>query len=319
MLGHRLNDLPLYGVIDLSFGQTIAGLSELSELRVLRDGSHGLEFVNELIRASAYASVPPSLRRALHSSVVDRLLNDPRKRDLASGLEIAWHCIRAGREGEATPHLLSGARDAIRNGAPDVAEHALSSALPWLVEPEATEARFLLVEVLQEQGRWMESLDRLSEIEEADSRERRERFLVYSALAKHNLGHFRSGETLEILPDLVRLIRESLQPPIRARAARVAAYLLGGGRNSELAGRLLAVVETVSEHELEPDSIGHLALARALFLYETGSIVASMEVVTSSIEKLQKLGSANLVMGQLQSGLGTLNSGLGNYKNLGVS
>ena len=63
VLGHRLNDLPMYALIDLSLGQTMAGLSALAELRVLRDGSHGLEFVNELIRASAYASVPASLRR----------------------------------------------------------------------------------------------------------------------------------------------------------------------------------------------------------------------------------------------------------------
>ncbi len=51
----------MYALIHLSLGQTMAGLSELAELRVLRDGSHGLEFVNELIRASAYASVPTSV------------------------------------------------------------------------------------------------------------------------------------------------------------------------------------------------------------------------------------------------------------------
>ncbi len=99
----------MYALIDLSLGQTMAGLSELAELRVLRDGSHGLEFVNELIRASAYASVPTSLRRALHSKVGDRLLSGLQEREASSGLEIAWHCIRAGREREAAPYLLDGA------------------------------------------------------------------------------------------------------------------------------------------------------------------------------------------------------------------
>ncbi|MEO7986828.1 MAG: AAA family ATPase, partial [Gemmatimonadales bacterium] len=184
VLGRRLNDLSMYALIDLSLGQTMAGLSELAELRVLRDGSHGLEFVNELIRASAYASVPTSLRRALHSKVGDRLLSGLQEREASSGLEIAWHCIRAGREREATPYLLDGARDAIRKGAPDVAEHALSSALPGLTEPQATEAKFLLVEVLQEQGRWMDSLDRLAEIAPEKIESRQQEVLVLTALAK---------------------------------------------------------------------------------------------------------------------------------------
>ena len=314
VLGHRLNDLPMYGVIDLSFGQTMAGLSELSELRVLRDGSHGLEFVNELIRASAYASVPPSLRRALHSSVVDRLLNDPRKRDLASGLEIAWHCIRAGREGEATPHLLSGARDAIRNGAPDVAEHALSSALPWLVEPEATEARFLLVEVLQEQGRWMESLDRLSEIEEADSRERRERFLVYSALAKHNLGNSRSQEMLRRLPAIVALARDCPDIGIRVRAARVGALIAALDPDWSIAYALLTIVDGIPDSELDPDSMGRLVLAKSMLLYQIGRTSESWVLASSGVEELRKRGAANLVMIQLQVGLGSIKSREGQYE-----
>ena len=80
VLGHRLNDLTMYGLIDMSFGQTMASLSELSARRVLRDGNEGLEFVNELVRASAYAAIPSLLRRALHSSVVDRLLSDEHER-----------------------------------------------------------------------------------------------------------------------------------------------------------------------------------------------------------------------------------------------
>jgi DNA-binding SARP family transcriptional activator len=94
VLGHRLNDLPMYSVIDLSLGQTMAALGELSEIRVLRDGTKGLEFANELIRAHAYAGVPSSVRKALHDSVADRLRNSG---DTVSRLEIAWHTMRAGR------------------------------------------------------------------------------------------------------------------------------------------------------------------------------------------------------------------------------
>ena len=72
VLGHRLNDLPMYSVIDLSLGQTMGALGQLSAIRVFRDGTEGLEFSNELIRAHAYASIPSSVRKALHASVAYR-------------------------------------------------------------------------------------------------------------------------------------------------------------------------------------------------------------------------------------------------------
>lgn len=314
VLGHRLNDLPMYGLIDLSLGQTMAGLSELSELRVLRDGSNGLEFVNELIRASAYTSVPSSLRRALHSAVADRLLCDPRQREVASGLEVAWHCIRAGRESEATPFLLNGSRDAIRKGAPDAAEHALSSALRRLGEPEATEARFLLVEVVQEQGRWGESLDMLASLDSGSLSVCAQDALAYGTLAKIHLSTATAHEVVEKLPLLIQVIRESEKPAAKARAARVAAYFIRDSRDQQLSKQLLEVVDTISESALEPDGIGQLALARGLLLYGAGQTNASLNVVHSALERLRKLGVANLVMAQLEAGLGNIYCTLGNYE-----
>ena len=116
ILGSRLNDLSLYSIVDLSLGQTMAALGQLSELRVLREGERGLEFTNELLRAHVYAALPSPVRRALHASITDRLLHS----ESAIGLEIAWHCMRAGRTDEAIPYLLSGAMEAIRSGAPQV-------------------------------------------------------------------------------------------------------------------------------------------------------------------------------------------------------
>ena len=232
VLGHRLNDLTMYGLIDMSFGQTMASLSELSARRVLRDGTEGLDFVNELVRASAYAAIPSLLRRALHSSVVDRLLSD--EHEPAPGLEIAWHCFRAGRDQEATPHLLSGAREAIRNGAPDVAEHALSSALPGLHQPEGTEARFLLVEVLQEQGRWLESLDMLGELENHSDNERGDERLILTALAKIYIGTSTAQEMFERLPEFMAVVEGGSALRLQARAARVMAYVVMMSGNLQL-------------------------------------------------------------------------------------
>jgi len=313
VLGHRLNDLTMYGLIDMSFGQTMAGLSELSSRRVLRDGSEGLEFVNELVRASVYAAVPPSLRRALHSSVVDRLLSEQEHSEAASGLEIAWHCFRAGRNKEATPYLLTGARDAIRNGAPDVAEHALASALPGLHEPEATEARFLLVEVLQEQGRWMESLERLRTIDKATIVTRAQEALVLTVFAMTQLGTSTAQEMYQHLPELLTLTDSASDPRMRAKGARAAAYLVGTMRSVPAAEQLLRIVTRVPEPGLDQDSLGQLILARAMLLYHVRRISECWAQVNIALSSLRERGAANLVMVQLQLGLGSLSVIEGRY------
>jgi tetratricopeptide (TPR) repeat protein len=312
VLGHRLNDLTMYGLIDMSFGQTMAGLSELSSRRVLRDGSEGLEFVNELVRASAYAAIPSLLRRALHSSVVDRLLSD--HHEAVPGLEIAWHCFRAGRDQEATPHLLNGAREAIRNGAPDVAEHALWSALPGLQDPEATDARFLLVEVLQEEGRWLESLDMLRTMDVRNNHARTQERLVYTITAKASLGISTSLGMLEYLPELIRIAKQVELKRLRARAARTISLLLTGTRDQEQARSLIEVVDEIAEEELDADSLGYLALARAKILYEARLTSNSLVEVCAGIEKLSKLGAANTVMAQLHIGLAAINTRNGKYE-----
>ena len=157
VLGRRLNDLPMYSVVDLSMGSTMAALGKLSEMRILRDGERGLEFVNELVRAHAYAAVPSSVRRRF--TVPWRIACFGQEIEvLAVGLEVAWHCMRAGRTSEAIPHMLGGARHAVKGGAPQGAEAALTSALPYLQGEDLSNATILLVEAQQEQGRWRESL-----------------------------------------------------------------------------------------------------------------------------------------------------------------
>ncbi|HET8625179.1 MAG TPA: AAA family ATPase, partial [Gemmatimonadales bacterium] len=94
VLGHRLNALPMYGIVELGLGQAMHGLSELARLRVLRDGGQRMEFVNELLRACAYRAVPSPVRRQLHSEVADWLLEGKKGGEQAGGLEVAWHCIR---------------------------------------------------------------------------------------------------------------------------------------------------------------------------------------------------------------------------------
>jgi DNA-binding SARP family transcriptional activator/tetratricopeptide (TPR) repeat protein len=316
ILGHRLNDVHLYSLADLSVGQTMAGMTELVTRRVLRDAGQGLEFVNELVRTSAYVGVPSPLRRLLHGYVADHLLGTSEREGTCPGLEIAWHCMRAGRTAEAVPYLLQGAGDAIRSGAPYAAERALITALPILLGRERVDATLLLVEVLQEQGRWIESLDLLGglEVENDCLDERRHDLLAFSARARHYLGTSTLKETMDQLPEVLDIIRHSSDTRTRIRAGHTAAYSLASKRDANLARELLDVVNTIPTRPLDIECVGQLALTKGLLLCRSGDLASSVSEISTGLEELRKRGAANSVMAQLHGGLGTLRAQQGRYE-----
>ena len=310
LLGPRLNDLNMYGLVNLTLGQTMSGLAQLSELRVLRDDARGLEFTNELIRAQAYSSIPSSVRRALHGAVADRLLSNGQS---PSGLEVAWHCVRAGRQSEAVPHLMRGAREATRQGAPYVAERALESALPSLEGSERSHAILLLSESLQEQGRWRDSLDRLATLPAGNSEEVLWQSIVLDASAKTNIGTGFSSQLREAVPDLLKVVRECDATRIRVQAARVVAYIALRDWSRDIAQEVLSLIRDVDLAQLDEDSRGELALTRGLLLYLAGNTLASRDQVDAMIHDFQRSGTANMVAARLLVGLGALRARDGAY------
>jgi DNA-binding SARP family transcriptional activator/tetratricopeptide (TPR) repeat protein len=314
ILGHRLNDVSMYPLADLGVGQTMTGMADLAGRRVLRDAGQGMEFVNELVRTAAYLGVPSPLRHLLHGKIADRLIQAKEPNGEVLGLEIAWHCMRAGRIAEATPHLLRGARHAIRIGAPHGAERAVASALPKLIASARVEATLLLVEVLQEQGRWMESLDCLAIVDADTAAMIKSETFVLAALAKLNLGASASQEVVQRVPELSEIIRNSPDPATKARAGRAIAYALAAKRDKKLTGEALRLVETIPERGLDPDAAGQLALAKALLLYESGDTAASFTLVKAAIDELGRGGAANLIMVQLHTGLGSIQAREGRYE-----
>lgn len=313
ILGPRLNDLSMYSLASLSIGQTMAGLAQLTEMRVLRDDTRGLEFVNELVRAQVYASVPSSVRKALHGAIADRLLGNEGTMANSSGLEVAWHCVRAGRQDQVTPHLVRGARQAMRQGAPHVAERALESALPAIDPDEHPEVLLLIAEALQEQGRWRESLDRLGALPEC-ARDLRWRGVVLSALAKLNLGASLTEDTRSQIPLLTTILRESAEGRTRVTAARVVAHFASIDRDNKAAKELLLLVGEIAPSGLDEDAQGQLALTRGMLLWLAGNTPESYREVQDMVNALGRKGTANIVAVQLWTGLGTLRMHQGEYR-----
>jgi tetratricopeptide (TPR) repeat protein len=311
VLGHRLNDLSMYSIVDLGLGQTMAALAQLSDLRVLRDGPKGLEFTNELIRAHAYAAIPAAVRKALHASVADLLIRMSDHSASPSGIEIAWHCIRAGRTAEAIPHLLSGALAAMRGGAPQSAERALASALPWLNGADLQRGRLLLVEALQEQGRWRESLCALEEARDTREDSNHETFAL-DALARVYIGT-PLDDWLALLPRLKEIVQKCTHTQSRVRAAKAVAHATSGLRDPQLARDMLAAVAQIPTSDLDIETQGQLGLIRALLLFQAGDMDASYDLASSHLEELRRRGIANALVAQLQHGLGSIRARQGRY------
>jgi DNA-binding SARP family transcriptional activator/tetratricopeptide (TPR) repeat protein len=314
VLGRRLNEIGLYGIVDLSVGQTMAGMSELLNRRILRDGHKGLEFVNELVRTAAYLAVPSPLRHALHGEIADRLIARATSGSDALGLEIAWHCMRAGRLKEGTVHLMSGARDAIRAGAPQEAEGALTSALPVLEGESLEAASILLVEVLFEQGRSREALDILLRLRSEGSMASGDHVTALFALVGFSLGPSASIGIQEQLPNLERIVREAADPATRVLAGRAMAFAIGESCNHALTPQLIRALDEIPTANLDADSLGQLSLAKGRLLYGLGDAVNAFKQALAGATELRQRHAANVVMVQLEAGLGTIKLAEGAYE-----
>jgi tetratricopeptide (TPR) repeat protein len=313
ILGRRLNDISLYATADLSVSQTMAGMAELVTRRVLRDGGQGLEFVNELVRTAAYLGVPSPLRRVLHGSIADMLIKLDENGQEGLGLEIAWHCMRAGRSPEATPHLMRGVREAMRTGAPQEAERALASALPSLTGETLAEAALLLAEALQEEGRHVESLDILSSVAGTVHGHWKVRSTALTALGRRSLG-VSPTSIQEHLAELAASGRSCTDPSTRALAGRAMAFLLLESRDHGMIHEVLELLDSIPSSAVDADTIAEMALARATLLYQSGDSQESFAQAAMAVDDLKRRGAANLVTVQLQAGLGSLKSGSGEYE-----
>ncbi len=313
ILGTRLNDFSAYGLADLSMGQTMAAMTELVASRFLRDGSNGLEFLNELVRGYVYVSVPSTLRRALHSKIANLLQAHKEADSPAYNLEVAWHCVRAGRWKEALPHLQVGARRALRRGSPYLAEHALASALPQMDESEKLQTTLLLIEALQEQGKWQESLEALELVHTQTDPETIDLAFVLRMTAHRLLSYFDFAEVRELAETYFEILQNS--PSVRARilATVEAASILNGTHSRGEAGRFLEAIASLDASSLGRDGEALLLLAKAMLQYNMRCFELSEAHVRAAIALLEDAHAANSTLALLYSGLGAIFSLQGRY------
>jgi tetratricopeptide (TPR) repeat protein len=313
LLGQRLNDPSMFGLVDLSVGQTMSGLADLVNRRVLRDGARGLEFVNEMVRAAAYVGVPATVRRVLHGKIADHLVLEHDRGTSDLGLEIAWHCMRAGRSLEATPHLLRGAREAIRTGVPFGAERGLATALPSLTGSSRTEAMVLLAEALQEQSRWDESLCFLDQVvPEAGSRLADMAF-VLTTRARRRAGHLGSAELAGLSATLLMFIETARHGTSRITAAVEAASVLDTTNICDLAHPVLESISDIDEKGLSLEDNAHLLLARSMLFYRIKDFGSSMECIQEGVAMLKSCSASNSILAMLQMGVGAIFAKQGDY------
>ncbi|HEU4829306.1 MAG TPA: AAA family ATPase, partial [Gemmatimonadales bacterium] len=315
ILGHRLNDVTMYSLADLTVGQTMAGMSQLTTLRVLRDGGDGLEFINELIRAHAYVSVPSAVRRVLHGNIADRLIEGERRGIEAQGLEVAWHCIRSGREEEAAPYLLKGARQAIRRGAPGEAERGLRTGLPILRAQQRSEGLVLLAEAYQEQYMWTDSLhlieSSISEIPESF----RDHLYAIRIHAQHHLGMVASDNLQEVLAGLYEIASAAPRIDLRVTALRIAARIVYMEQSVAHVDRLIALAEDLNQQQLQ-DPNERLAIHYALSMLRriAGDRACSLYHLESGAAIAKSSNIANSLALSILMNLGAALCGEGNYE-----
>jgi DNA-binding SARP family transcriptional activator/type II secretory pathway predicted ATPase ExeA/tetratricopeptide (TPR) repeat protein len=315
ILGERLNHLAMYELVDLSLPQTLAGMLELEQHRLLRDGGREMEFRNEMLRGYAYLSVPSPLRRALHGLIADRLLAAEATGDHIPGLTLAWHCFRAGRPLQAEPYLLRGSREALRKGGTFEVELALTSAMKGLTADSSDEARLLLAEALQEQNRHAEALALVDGNRGRDGRfERRREILSLRSKAELAMSH---EEASSVLDSLEALLAQASTPSERIAALEWANHPLYLLADQNIALRLLRIASELDPLAVEVEDRARLAriLAFANWLAKNRRNIPRLCVqLTRTGAECQAAGLANLSTWSLFSGLGCLQLGLGRYE-----
>ncbi len=284
VLGRRLNDLTMYTLVESPLPRTLRAITTLMAHRVLRDSGGRLEFASESVRHTWYMAIAAPMRRALHSCVADRLQSAPRNTlNGASQLEVAWHLVRAGRTEDAAPFLLTGAREAIRLGAPHEAEIALRTGISTLQGRERRIAQLLWAESLQELGQWSSSIRVLNHPEDSITGPDAHWQQVLRVIGDHwSRGDARSEH--ELCVQALGRIAASRQPAdVRVRALNAIPYLLSYTHDSSGMDHFRGALDSFDRSSLEPYDHLQFLSAAAWYYANVGDVTHAVALLETAV------------------------------------
>jgi DNA-binding SARP family transcriptional activator/tetratricopeptide (TPR) repeat protein len=311
VLGSQLNEFELYGLVDVTLAQAMAGLSHLAALRILRDGGHGLEFVNEVMRGEVYLAVPSSVRKVLHSKVADRLIERANGGEEMLGLAIAWHCMRSRRVQEAGEWLIKGGEEAIARSALAEAEAALESGLRHLPSPVRLQCGALLVDVLIDQVRFVEATSIADSLALEPEAHRRPEVIQAIALARLSQDSQRPQAHAFALPRIVDLIQTGESAHLRLRAATIGTVLASESLGEE---HLKTMLPAIAEGRklAPPIHLPRFDLLAAQIHYLRRDI-ASAEALLEHVLSSETKDGPSLLQHNLNVGISTTRVSRGDY------
>jgi DNA-binding SARP family transcriptional activator/tetratricopeptide (TPR) repeat protein len=313
ILGPRLNDPESLGLLGFTPRQMTGAMTELIERRVLRDAGAGVEFTNELIRARLYLRIPAAVRRRLHGAVAESLLARTAAEAGIPGLEVAWHCIRARRGEEATPFLMTGAREAIMHGAPDEAARALSSALRQLKGRARDEATVLLAETYQEMARWEEALHYLRQLDLTSDPQQEQIAEILRIESKRQLHAFEVSELEDRARALIARIRGDLAPTVRARAALVISNIVCDLRDQSVFEEAWAAVHELTLDHFSTWERSKVLLAKARTTYHMRRQDSGLREAMETASLLEQAGATDSTFVRTHTGFGAIACAQGRY------
>ncbi len=310
VLGPNLGDLAAYSILELTLGQTMESLAELTDRRILRDVGSGTEFMNELVRAHVYGSIPTPLRVRLHGMVANHLIaqTDQARRD--QHLEIAWHLIRSHRNPEALPYLKSGSEEALLRGAPDEVILALESYLRDVPQndDEATAVSAILVEALYETARWEDGL-RIASKHEATPLA--PTFRILAIEAQWRMGNLNQSEHEALTHELLSYGR-SPDVAFYDRALLLAAFISGDLKDESLMDQVRATIPgTDAAAHLENAT---LLTAIAALAFHSRRLHEGEAAARRAHDILVQHGITNAARARLDLGIGAFQATRGEYE-----
>ncbi len=313
VLDRRLNELGMYEIVDQTQATAMACLTRLIDIRVLRDRGGGLEFVNPGRRAQAYLGIPAPLRRRLHAQVADRLLVREAQGESFRGLDLAWHCIRAGRAQEAAPFLVRGCREAIDDGAPHEAELALSSGIELLNGSLKDQGFLLWGEALQELGRWGDAKRVLRDVLPSEHGDLALNAELLTLLSDFWMGHLGHEDTGGAMKRLMHVARFTTQPCLRVLAVSIGASLNEIIREPDFGDHLEGSANVISHSNLTPVDGVRCLLAKAMLRYQRRDILSARPLLHEAGELCDRHGIRSSSLTRLYSGLGSIAVVEGDY------